>query len=301
MTPILKQQSWLTLAGLIMGLIFWISPIPHSWQWVFFLLVIVTVGLPHGALDFLVAGEGRNKAKLGTFLFFYLSQSLAFLLLWFWPLAAASVFVLLSAYHFGETDLQEFSPHPWLKHISILCYGLATLIALLFAHYTELITLIPDINNQVARYDALGWLKENYLIVYFMLISASALLLLQQKNIERGQLISLIILSIPQLLIFLLPFLAGFTYYFGIWHSLLSIATIQRNTNARGWSQISKLINTQTISFALLALAIMGLLYWIISSFFNYDNQLLIFFIGLSILAIPHMQLMHQLLTKRYV
>ncbi|MFM8806525.1 MAG: Brp/Blh family beta-carotene 15,15'-dioxygenase [Sphingomonadales bacterium] len=301
MTPILKQQSWLTLAGLVMGLIFWISPVPHSWQWVFFLLVIITVGLPHGALDFLVAGEGRNKAKLSTFLFFYISQSLAFLLLWFWPLAAASVFVLLSAYHFGETDLQEFSPHPWLKHLSILCYGLATLIALLFAHYTELIALIPDINNQVARYEALVWLKENYLIVYFTLIGASALFLLQQKNIDRGQLASLLILSIPQVLIFVLPFLAGFTYYFGIWHSLLSIATIQKNTNTTGWSQISKLINAQTVSFALLALLIMGVLYWTISSFFNYDNQLLIFFIGLSILAIPHMQLMHQLLTRRYL
>ncbi|MFM8709831.1 MAG: Brp/Blh family beta-carotene 15,15'-dioxygenase, partial [Sphingomonadales bacterium] len=204
-------------------------------------------------------------------------------------------------YHFGETDLQEFSPHPWLKHLSILCYGLATLIALLFAHYTELIALIPDISNHVARYDALVWLKENYLIVYFTLIGASALFLLQQKNIDRGQLASLLILSIPQVLIFVLPFLAGFTYYFGIWHSLLSIATIQKNTNTTGWSQISKLINAQTVSFALLALLIMGVLYWTISSFFNYDNQLLIFFIGLSILAIPHMQLMHQLLTRRYL
>jgi|688.fasta_scaffold482749_2 Brp/Blh family beta-carotene 15,15'-monooxygenase len=301
MTPILKQQSWLTLAGLFMGLIFWISPIPHSWQWVFFLLVIVTVGLPHGALDFLIAGEGKNKAKLSTFLFFYISQSLAFLLLWFWPLAAASIFVLLSAYHFGETDLQEFSPHPWLKHFAILCYGLATLTALLFAHYTELITLIPDINAQVSQYRILEWLKENYLVLYFFLMGVSLVILLQEKNIDRGKIASLMILCIPQLLIFLLPFLAGFTYYFGIWHSLLSIATIQKNTNATGWSQISKLINTQTVSFALLALLIMGLLYWLISSFFNYDNQLLIFFIGLSILAIPHMQLMHQLLTRRYL
>jgi Brp/Blh family beta-carotene 15,15'-monooxygenase len=301
MTPILKQQSWLTLAGLVMGLIFWISPIPHSWQWVFFLLVIVTVGLPHGALDFLIAGEGKSKAKLSTFLFFYISQSLAFLLLWFWPLAAASIFVLLSAYHFGETDLQEFSPHPWLKHFSILCYGLATLTALLFAHYSELITLIPDIDSQVSRYSLLVWLKENYLIVYFILMGTSLLSLVQEKNIDRGKIVSLLILSIPQLLIFILPFLAGFTYYFGIWHSLLSIATIQKNTNTTGWSQISKLINTQTVSFALLALIIMGLLYWLISSFFNYDNQLLIFFIGLSILAIPHMQLMHQLLTRRYL
>jgi Brp/Blh family beta-carotene 15,15'-monooxygenase len=301
MTPILKQQSWLTLAGLVMGLIFWISPIPHSWQWVFFLLVIVTVGLPHGALDFLIAGEGKSKAKLSTFLFFYISQSLAFLLLWFWPLAAASIFVLLSAYHFGETDLQEFSPHPWLKHFSILCYGLATLTALLFAHYSELITLIPDIDSQVSRYSLLVWLKENYLIVYFILMGTSLFSLVQEKNIDRGKIVSLLILSIPQLLIFILPFLAGFTYYFGIWHSLLSIATIQKNTNTTGWSQISKLINTQTVSFALLALIIMGLLYWLISSFFNYDNQLLIFFIGLSILAIPHMQLMHQLLTRRYL
>jgi len=301
MTPILKQQSWLTLTGLVMGLIFWISPIPHSWQWVFFLLVIVTVGLPHGALDFIIAGEGKNKARLSTFLFFYISQSLAFLLLWFWPLAAASIFVLLSAYHFGETDLQEFSPHPWLKHFAILCYGLGTLTALLFAHYTELITLIPDINVQVSQYRALEWLKENYLILYFLLMGASLLILAQEKNINRGKIASLMILCIPQLLIFLLPFLAGFTYYFGIWHSLLSIATIQKNTNATGWSQISKLINTQTVSFALLALVIMGLLYWLISSFFNYDNQLLIFFIGLSILAIPHMPLIHQLLTRRYL
>lgn len=301
MTPILKQQSWLTLAGLVMGLIFWFSPIPHSWQWIFFLLVIVTVGLPHGALDFLVAGEGKNKAKLSTFLFFYVSQSLAFLLLWFWPLAAASIFVVLSAYHFGETDLQEFNPHPFLKHFSIVCYGLATLTALLFANYSELITLIPDINKQVSQYGALQWLKENYLIAYFLLMGISLLILLQEKSIDRSQLASLLLLSIPQLLIFLLPFLAGFTYYFGIWHSLLSIATIQKNTNASGWSQIGKLINAQTVSFALLALVIMGLLYWLISSFFNYDNQLLIFFIGLSILAIPHMQLMHQLLTRRYL
>jgi N-acetylneuraminic acid mutarotase len=61
-----------------------------------------------------------------TFLFFYVSQSLAFLLLWFWPLAAASIFVVLSAYHFGETDLQEFNPHPFLKHFSIpLGYGVS--------------------------------------------------------------------------------------------------------------------------------------------------------------------------------
>lgn len=301
MTPILKHQSWLTLAGLVMGLIFWIGPIPHSWQWVFFLLVIVSVGLPHGALDFLIAGEGRNKAKLSTFLIFYVSQSLAFLLLWFWPLAAASIFVLLSAYHFGETDLQEFSPHPVLKHLSVVCYGLGTLIALLFANYTELITLIPDIAEQVSQHRPLLWLKENYVGVYLSLMGICAIILLQEKNMDRSKMASLLILSIPQLLIFQLPFLAGFTYYFGIWHSLLSIATIQKNTNATGWSQISKLINTQTVSFAVLALIIMGFLYWGISFFFNYDNQLLIFFIGLSILAIPHMQLMHQLLTRRYL
>jgi Brp/Blh family beta-carotene 15,15'-monooxygenase len=301
MTPILKHQSWLTLAGLVMGLIFWIGPIPHSWQWVFFLLVIVSVGLPHGALDFLIAGEGRNKAKLSTFLIFYVSQSLAFLLLWFWPLAAASIFVLLSAYHFGETDLQEFSPHPVLKHFSVVCYGLGTLIALLFANYTELVTLIPDIAEQVSQHRPLLWLKENYVGVYLLLMGICATILLQEKNMDRSKMASLLILSIPQLLIFQLPFLAGFTYYFGIWHSLLSIATIQKNTNATGWSQISKLINTQTVSFAVLALIIMGFLYWGISFFFNYDNQLLIFFIGLSILAIPHMQLMHQLLTRRYL
>jgi Brp/Blh family beta-carotene 15,15'-monooxygenase len=178
---------------------------------------------------------------------------------------------------------------------------LATLTALLFANYNELITLIPDINNQVSHYSTLQWLKENYLIAYFLLMGISLLILLQEKSIDRRQLASILILSIPQLLIFLLPFLAGFTYYFGIWHSLLSIATIQKNTNATGWSQIGKLVNVQTVSFALLALVIMGLLYWLISSFFNYDNQLLIFFIGLSILAIPHMQLMHQLLTRRYL
>jgi Brp/Blh family beta-carotene 15,15'-monooxygenase len=301
MTPILKQQSWLTLAGLAMGLVFWISSVSHYWQWVFFLLVIVTVGLPHGALDFLIAGDGRSKTKLSTFLIFYVSQSLAFLLLWFWPLAAASIFVLLSAYHFGETDLQEFSPTPIVKHLCILCYGMATLLALLFSHFNELITLIPDINSQVSRYSALLWLKEHYLALYFILMGISTLILLLEKNIDRSKIASLIILSIPQLLIFVLPFLAGFTYYFGIWHSLLSIATIQKNTNTAGWSQLSKLINKQTITFALLALVIMALLYWGISSFFNYDNQLLIFFIGLSILAIPHMQMMHQLLTRRYL
>ncbi|MBM3922853.1 MAG: hypothetical protein FJ340_06580 [Sphingomonadales bacterium] len=300
MLPILKQQSWLTLTGLIMGLIFWLSPIPQSWQWIFFLLVIISVGLPHGALDFLVAGKGRNNAKLGRFLLFYLSQSVAFLLLWFWPLAAVSVFIVLSAYHFGETDLQLFNPAPLRKHIAIICYGMATLLALLFSHFTELTALIPEIAQFVQQFKILQWLQEYYLPIYAGLMGGALLLLASEKNIDRIKLASLLLLCIPQLLIFYMPFLAGFTYYFGIWHSLLSIVTIQNNTNTTGWANIRKLINPQTILFALLALALMGLLYWGISSFFNYDNQLLIFFIGLSILAIPHMQLMHELLSRRF-
>ena len=300
MTIILKQQSWLTLTGLIMGLVFWISPIPQSWQWTFFLLVIIGVGLPHGALDFLVAGEGKENARLGRFLFFYLSQSVAFLLLWFWPLAAVSVFVLLSAYHFGETDLQAFSHVPLLKHLSVICYGLATLLALLFSHYAELIVLIPEIAEPVNKFTILQWLQAYYLYFYAGLMGTTLLILLSEKNMDRIKLASLLLLSIPQVLIFCMPFLAGFTYYFGIWHSLLSIVTIQKNTNTNGWANIRKLINPQTILFAFLALAIMGFLYFGIRFFFNYDNQLLIFFIGLSILAIPHMQLMHQLLTRRY-
>jgi hypothetical protein len=54
----------------------------------------------------------------------------------------------------------------------------------------------------------------------------------------------------------------------------------------------------QTALFAGLAFIIMIGLYYLIDHYFDYSNGLFIFFIGLSILAIPHMQIMHGFFSR---
>jgi Brp/Blh family beta-carotene 15,15'-monooxygenase len=139
-----RSQLYLLAFGWALALLCGQTSLPQPWQWGFFILTIVGLGIPHGALDFIVAQHNaRNnqhvRFSLNRFLFFYVGQSILFLLLWIWPPIALTLFLVLSALHFGETDLQEFKLHTLGKTLSVFLYGTSTFVLLLLGHHTELI------------------------------------------------------------------------------------------------------------------------------------------------------------------
>jgi len=70
--------------------------------------LILTTGISHGALDHIKGAKVLKKLKIKNMLFFYTSYimtSILVLLVWyFFPTLTLSIFLLVSAHHFGKED-----------------------------------------------------------------------------------------------------------------------------------------------------------------------------------------------------
>jgi Brp/Blh family beta-carotene 15,15'-monooxygenase len=298
-----RSQLYLLAFGWALALLCGQTSLPQPWQWGFFILTIVGLGIPHGALDFIVAQHNaRNnqhvRFSLNRFLFFYVGQSILFLLLWIWPPIALTLFLVFSALHFGETDLQEFKLHTFGKTLAVFLYGTSTFVLLLLGHHTELIGYIPEIGNFIQRYDLLGWAIEHFDAIYRSTLFSSLLLLLIFSKKDEMLFFRIMVLVLVQYLVANLPFLIGFAFYFGLWHSTLSIQAIRQEAQFSTLQYMRKYITPQTILFAGLAFVILVGLYFLIDRYYDYSNGLFIFFVGLSILASPHMQVMHGFFSR---
>lgn len=77
-------------------------------------MLVVVMGLPHGALDFAIArllGLCTTPTKIMLFMLGYISIVMLSVLFWLWlPAAALTVFLLISAHHFS-TDWQQTLPY----------------------------------------------------------------------------------------------------------------------------------------------------------------------------------------------
>lgn len=98
-------------------------------------------GIPHGAVDHHLSTLGRlSGRRLLRFVALYLGIMGLVLLLWmFSPILALSVFLLYSAWHFGETDLRHWDAFSSWR---ALPQGAATLGIVLLSHPEELLNYL---------------------------------------------------------------------------------------------------------------------------------------------------------------
>jgi Brp/Blh family beta-carotene 15,15'-monooxygenase len=89
------------------------------------LTLFVGLGLPHGALDHRV---GTEELRWSPQLFYvaYLAAGLAMAAAWYLlPLASATLFLVLSAWHFGEADVRSLPVQPgWRPALNLARGGL---------------------------------------------------------------------------------------------------------------------------------------------------------------------------------
>jgi lycopene beta-cyclase len=98
----------------------------------YFLMAIglVTIGIPHGAVDHLLAIGQWDFKKVPMFIFKYLALTALMTLIWvFNPTLGLSVFLLYSSWHFGQADGAMWNlktPTSFLWGASVLAYLLGT-------------------------------------------------------------------------------------------------------------------------------------------------------------------------------
>ncbi len=273
-------------------------------QFVIFLAGLILLGIPHGAADLLVANQNAGSSDKPfskvRFLGIYLSRLLLFAgLLWFFPTVGILLFVLFAGYHFGETDLYQFKTNTVLGKIFVLSYGIFILSVILLFHFNEV--------KEILQLFEAG--KENKILIdlieryRFYILSLAGILFFTFTFIyflrnnsfdsnDKGQF--LIHFAFILVILFNLPLLLGFTFYFVVWHSILSLKNIflyLRINNRFSHRLIMKQIIIYS-TLSLVGIAIFGL-----TGFMYVSKSAIIsyMFVGLAILTAPHMQVMHDM------
>ena len=135
------------IAGIVLLIVQnFVASISPELQLFIFLVGIVVLGIPHGAADMLVANQTASIKKVGfskiLFLVKYLFRLGIFAaMFWFFPVVANFLFILFAAYHFGETDLNNFKTESFAGKLFVVSYGLMILGVILLSHFDDIIPM----------------------------------------------------------------------------------------------------------------------------------------------------------------
>lgn len=191
-------------------------------QLLFSSFFILFIGIPHGAIDHVLFFKKRNLSQI-QFYSVYLGLILLFLVLWiYFPFWSLLLFLLISAFHFGESQFSEINTSNLIKYLLYPVWGIALLSTLMHYNLHELIditTFFKDTNDLQIMYDEV-FIFQLYLITNIGSIILLLLLAVKSHmNLDRlfSELFLLLILHIT---FYLFPFLIAFTMYFVILHSI---------------------------------------------------------------------------------
>jgi beta-carotene 15,15'-dioxygenase len=280
-----------------------IWPADGGYEFALFFTGVIVLGIPHGAADLLVAKQNAHCEKKlffkSVFFINYLGRLLLFaLLIWLLPKVGILLFVVLASYHFGETDLYSFSTDTVKGKLFVFSYGWTILSVMLLHNYDEVMELLRLYDNTMYSSDFFRWVGT----VRYQLLSFSVFFFFistflffngtgHQQDLKGYFLLQLVAIVV---ILFYLPLLQGFTFYFVIWHSLLSLRNIVRylRLSARyKYIQITRQIVLYSI-LAIIGMVLFGIAGYLWSS----TNALVIGLLtGLAVLTAPHMQIMQDM------
>ncbi|MFN0082115.1 MAG: Brp/Blh family beta-carotene 15,15'-dioxygenase [Ferruginibacter sp.] len=304
----LKTEGLLLIIGcIVLGLHYFIIPINPKTQMIVLLSLVFLVGVPHGALDFLVDEQNKVALKqefsIKKFVSLYLFRLFAFGLVWIFPWVAFSIFLLFSIYHFGETDMAGMLKTKKKAAILYIAYGSFILGVLLLVHLPQIKDTLPVIKEFVESSNLYANFEANRYLVIMGLGFLFVVAIIYQKSMDN------IVVTLPQLIrliillaiISLLPLLMAFAFYFALWHSILSVRNIFSYFKSFNNNKKFTVICNKSILFSLLALGGMVMLYFILSYFLPDMNILFALLIVLSVLTLPHLQVMHRMYQNSIV
>jgi lycopene beta-cyclase len=239
-------------------------------------------GIPHGALDHKIRLSKKfNLKKFGLFVALYITIMLLILALWAINTSLAlSVFILYSAWHFGETDFNRYN----LKSsLGSFLSGLSLLIFILFSHYQEF-------KYYLNYFDTQSLLIPNQSAVYISVVAIVLFIVNGFIYLDKAFRTQLILITAILLLSIKLPLLLAFGIYFLLIHSF------------SGWMDIHKGLNINHIELlkqsapltvgAIITLSIIAFAY--ANSNWSLGNLVPALFIGLSCLSAPHVMVMSE-------
>lgn len=297
----IKTEFVLLLIGLLtLWFHLFLVPIDNDTQMIILLSLVLIVGVPHGALDFLVDEQNEtlqnNTFSIAKFIGVYLTRLFAFALFWFLPWLAFTLFIIFSIFHFGETDMSAFVKPNKYAVLLYFSYGCFILSILLLFHLSEIQNSLPSVSIFLKENNIYIYLiKFTPLIIFLFSMLFITTLLIQKRNgfIKQISFYDIVQFICLLLVLIYLPLMLAFTFYFALWHSILSVRNIFSYFKNYNSSKKFTMICSKSLLFSFLALgAIIGL-YFIMKFYVPNFNMLFALLIVLSVLTLPHLTVMH--------
>ena len=213
-----------SIVSSFMGL--WItSLLPEAFELFLGFILIFTFGMVHGSNDIMIVDKLSKKTNstffkiLSTYL---IVVTAAILIFYFIPVLALVLFILFSAYHFGEQHWEEVLSNLSLplQKIFFFCYGLLILYLVFLFNVEAVIEIIYEITSLELNDIYASEVTQILFVILFLIIG---------KAVYKKQIaIKSVLRELFSLLVFAIIFnssslIWGFTIYFIFWHSIPSL------------------------------------------------------------------------------
>jgi len=246
--------------------------------YILLLLGLIAVGIPHGAMDHMTEALSKTKRITLPFVIKYLGLMAMVYVLWvISPGIAVFSFILYSAWHFGETDTQEWE----IYSAAIgLCWGVLFFIGLFASH-------LPELNGVLSLLGA-GAIDVyiNPKDIFLASLALSFVIASYNKSMQWIFLLAFLFLSQW------MPLVISFGIYFIFHHSY------------KGWSHLKQALGESDVSLFKNALPFnLGAMVLFFIFFLNpsatFEANTSVFFVFISCISFPHIFCMHRFYTLK--
>jgi lycopene beta-cyclase len=272
---------FLTVFALCLLVLNSVNPTLFKWvESIFFILGLISVGIPHGAVDHLLEnGNLYSKVKL-NFVLRYLGAAVIYYILWLvLPNIALLFFLIYSIWHFGQADINEWKIQNNF-HFKTWIWGSFLMGIILCGHSIQTNNILKNMGVELFQINE----KTGKIISISLIILAFFWGFWERK---LAMILSCVFLAIS----IHLPLITSFGLYFIGQHSL------------NGWTHLKKGLNVNNTSlylkalpFTLGAYLLFFTLYFFIESslLIEFESQIIIaFFIFISCISFPHVLTMN--------
>ena len=264
------------------------------------IILVSLFGIPHGAIDNIIY-LSSNKVKKNSFYLIYIITIIIYCLFWWLtPIISLIFFLLLSSYHFGESQLVDYS-FVNKKRIIFLFWGFSLLSTLIFYNNNELLYLSNQFIDTKKFSQVFNVIIFKYVFYFSNFIIVSLLVYENYKlSISNQQLMNeAFLLILIHITFYLFPIIISFTLYFIFLHSIKVLKqefdylkSLQTDLNLLSFIKLLLPHTVISILFLVIFLLLMNFEFINISAF-------LFSIIGISVITLPHAIIMSNFYSKK--
>lgn len=293
-----------------------LSEVSYSYQAIPFLLSMVFLGLPHGAMDHIVPRmlEGVSKKKsVASIVLVYMVLGGLYAVLWLLsPILSLGLFILLTWFHWGQGDLyilrefgfERLTDSSLFRTCSLILRGGIPMLVPFIAHPEQYIwflsSLLERFSTEVIIGDLLTADLRLVLLTFLGTLTAANFLkgFLRTSTQEDLKIWLYDNFEILLLWIFFiaLPPLLALGIYFCFWHSVRHLARLslvedsrmRRNIIAGDWLNYLKKLGRNTIMITTISLLIFAFLSLFLIKDYTVLSVVAAYLVFISVVTLPH-------------